>query len=82
MEKWKTVFPVFQNGGLEKWKTKEPTSYAAIPANYTTLEKPVFLRWLENGFPAVFQDVGFGAKYNLRAREIQPETWTNPTSAF
>ena len=55
MEKWKTVFPVFQNGGLEKWKTKEPTDFAAVPANYTAAGKPVFLGVQENGFPEVFQ---------------------------
>ena len=55
MEKWKTVFPVFQNGGLEKWKTKEQTDFAAVPANYTASGKTVFLRVQENGFPEVFQ---------------------------
>ena len=55
MEKWKTVFPVFQNRGRENRKTKEPTDFAAVPANYTAAGKPVFLGVQENGFPEVFQ---------------------------
>ena len=46
---------VFQNGGQEKWKTREPTDFAAVPANYTAAGKPIFLGVQENGFPEVFQ---------------------------